>query len=728
MRKEEGAWRSGTQGDGNRYYLHRLTTDTWAYHTPAPRPPGPEAPRADADLRHRAYSALLARLTLSKPHAEALRRRGLNDAEIDRRGYRTLPVQGRGRLALDLREEFGEALLSVPGFVRKQGEGGRPYVSIAGAAGVLVPVRDTAGRVAALLVRRDDVSGGRQRYSYLSSAKSGGPGPGAPAHVPLGSAGPAEVVRVTEGALKADVAFALSGLPTIGCAGLSWGPALGLLRELGCRTVRLAFDADATEKPGVARALGACAGAAADAGLAVELERWPAEQKGVDDALAAGAAVEVLVGDDARQALAEIVAEGTAGEALPEPGPLDRLDEVLARGAAALFGDRPLLEALARLAAADRPAFAARRAALKGTVSLRDLDAALKPFLLEQARERPALLMEAADYRVSEGRIVRKRQTPDGPVEVPLCNFTARITEAVVRDDGAERTTYFTLAGALADARELPPVQVPAGEFGGLNWVTSAWHGEAVVYAGQGTRDHLRAAIELLSDTRTRRTVYGHTGWRRIRDAWHYLHAGGAIGADGPAAGVEVALPDPLAGYVLPAPLAPIGPRELPPPGPLGEARRGEAAEAINAIRASLALLLEGPAPDRIAFPCWVRCTGWRWGRPPAPSTCRCTWPARTASARARWRPSPNNTTAPAWTRGTCPAAGRPPRTPWRGWPSPPRTRCWWWTITPRGVRPGTGSGWSATPTASCGRRATGPAGCACAPTAACARRGRRAA
>jgi hypothetical protein len=583
-RVEASASKSKTDRNGAPYYLHRLDGAARAPSAPKPAPGGPAPGRADPDTLHRVYDALIAALALSPAHRDNLRARGLSDTEIDRRGYRSLPVRGRAQIARELRERFGEGLLSVPGLVVKPGQGGRPYVTVAGAAGLLVPVRAAAGRIAALLVRRDG-DGDGPRYSYLSSTRHGGPGPGAPVHVPLGVMGPAEVVRVTEGALKADVAHALSGLPTIGLPGVTtWRPALPALGALGARTVRLALDADARDKSPVARALAAAAAGLAAEGYVVELERWPAQHKGVDDALAAGAATEVLTGEAARHAIAEIVAEGTAGEPLPEPSPLDRLGEVLAEGSAALFADRILLEALARLKATDPAVFAARRATLKGWVSLRDLDEALKPYLRKQARERPPVLRaEAGCYRVEGGCICRERGTPDGGTAlVPLGNFTARIVETVTRDDGAEQSSLFILAGALADGRELPPVQVPAADFDGMGWVTGAWHGEAVVYAGQGTRDHLRCALELLSGGRVRRTVYAHTGWRRVGEVWCYLHAGGAIGAGGPAAGVEADLPDALAGYALPHP--PTGPG------------------LTAAVRASLALL-DGLAPDRIAFP-----------------------------------------------------------------------------------------------------------------------------
>src|SRR5262249_34328155 len=141
----------------------------------------------------------------------------------------------------------------------------------------------------------------------------------------------------------------------------------------------------------------------------------------------------------------------------------------------------------------------------------------------------------------------------------------------------------FTLAGALASGRALLPVPVPAADFAGLGWVTPAWNGEAVVYAGQGTRDHLRTAIELLSPDRTRRTIYAHTGWRRIDDGWYYLHTpGGAGGAGGRPPASQVPRRDPRAGFPLPNP-------------PVGE-------ELARAIRASLAIL-DGLAPDRLTFP-----------------------------------------------------------------------------------------------------------------------------
>jgi hypothetical protein len=308
-RVEVGCWKSKTDKSGTPVYLHRLDGAAPAPSVPPPAPSAGQAvQRAGPDTLHRAYSGLLARLQLAQRHRAALRGRGLSDEQIDRRQYCTLPARGRARLARDLREQLGDALLSVPGFVVKPGAGGRPYVSLAGASGLLVPVRGVAGLVVALLVRRDDAGDGRGKYLYLSSVGAGGPGPGSPAHVPLGTGAPVETVRLVEGILKADVAAALSGLPSVGAAGLAWRPAVPVLRALGTRAVRLAYDADARCNPHVARALISTAAGLTGAGLAVELERWPAPHKGIDDALAGGAAIEVLVAGAARQAIAETAA------------------------------------------------------------------------------------------------------------------------------------------------------------------------------------------------------------------------------------------------------------------------------------------------------------------------------------------------------------------------------------------------------------------------------------
>ncbi len=209
---------------------------------------------------------------------------------------------------------------------------------------------------------------------------------------------------------------------------------------------------------------------------------------------------------------------------------------------------------------------------------MRDLDRALKP--LRHQAQTLEKIPDSSQYFEHEGSIYRNAQSNDGLVPVPLCNFSARIIDEVVHDDGVEQTRRLTLQGRLSSGQLLPPVEVPAIDFAGMGWIVPAWGTRAVVYAGMGTKDHVRTAVQLLSGDVPRRTVYQHTGWRKIRDEWFYLHSGGAIGTSGHA-DLPVLLPEALAGF------------QLPPP-PVKD-------EQIDAVKASLRMLSVGP--DRVTFP-----------------------------------------------------------------------------------------------------------------------------
>ena len=184
--------------------------------------------------------------------------------------------------------------------------------------------------------------------------------------------------------------------------------------------------------------------------------------------------------------------------------------------------------------------------------------------------------VEAGPYFVTrDGMIAWRKETREGIVPQALCNFTARIVAEEVLDDGAEQRTVFVIEGDLPGGRPLPPTRVAAERYPAMSWVTEAWGTAAVIFAGQGKRDHLRAAIQMLSGSVTRRTVYGHLGWRRIGNGWAYLHSGGAIGAHGVLNDIEVdTSTDGLLSCQLPLP---------------------EGAALADAVRASLALLDLGP-------------------------------------------------------------------------------------------------------------------------------------
>jgi hypothetical protein len=185
----------------------------------------------------------------------------------------------------------------------------------------------------------------------------------------------------------------------------------------------------------------------------------------------------------------------------------------------------------------------------------------------------------AGRYRVTPNGLVWSRPTKDGAVEQVLTNFTARIVTDVVEDDGAEARRRFEIEARLNGTHK--SFFVAAESFPGMGWATEHLGARAIVYPGLGLRDHARAAVQLLSEEVTERTVYSHSGWRELPAGWAYLHAGGAVGTCGAVPGVEVALPDSLGRLELPTP-------------PEGEELRA-------AVWASLGLLDVAPAP--IAFP-----------------------------------------------------------------------------------------------------------------------------
>jgi hypothetical protein len=188
----------------------------------------------------------------------------------------------------------------------------------------------------------------------------------------------------------------------------------------------------------------------------------------------------------------------------------------------------------------------------------------------------------AGPYRATANGLSWAKPTREGEVFVPLTNFRARIVGQVIEDDGVETRRLMEIE-ALLKGRPDSAIRlaVTANEFSSMNWVLQHLGAEAVVHAGFGTKEHVRTAIQLLSKEVTEHRVYAHTGWRQIGGVWSYLHAGGAIGPEGPVEGVEIRLPEALRHFVLRCPQ--------------------DHTELQKAVSTSLRLL--EIAPDHITFP-----------------------------------------------------------------------------------------------------------------------------
>jgi len=160
-----------------------------------------------------------------------------------------------------------------------------------------------------------------------------------------------------------------------------------------------------------------------------------------------------------------------------------------------------------------------------------------------------------------------------------LLNASAHIVADIVSDDGQTQTRLLEIEGTMPDSAKLPLVEITAEDFNKMSWVIPSWGARVILTAGNGTAQHLRAAIQTLSTEVKMRHEYTHLGWRKIEDATCYLSASGALGRDG----VIVRPPVDMRRYQLPK----LNPDALP-----------------EALRASLRFLDVGD--HRITIPLWA--------------------------------------------------------------------------------------------------------------------------
>ncbi|MDQ3184029.1 MAG: hypothetical protein M3Q62_10940, partial [Actinomycetota bacterium] len=169
--------------------------------------------------------------------------------------------------------------------------------------------------------------------------------------------------------------------------------------------------------------------------------------------------------------------------------------------------------------------------------------------LREPPRDEEEDLTANVPYRATPGGLIWDKPTQNGATPVPLTNFSARIVADVAEDDGAEVKRHFEIEARSGERSAR--FNVPAAKFASMNWPTEHLGAVAIVYPGFGTKDHARAAIQLLSEEVDERRIYTHTGWRLVDNRWVYLHGGGAIGPEGMLENIEVRLNGELSRYRL---------------------------------------------------------------------------------------------------------------------------------------------------------------------------------
>lgn len=256
------------------------------------------------DIRDVVYNKLLDQLTLSEKHYNDLKNRGLTDEQIQKNGYKTLPIkelQKIGGIACSYVEGASKGKYGIPGFYDIDTLGAK---MVKRKGGFLIPCKDIYGRISGFQIRYDSLPENAtkeekeryHKYSWLTSSEKES-GCSFTGCENIHFAGNWEVVpetiNLTEGVLKADIASALTGQVFLGLSGVNnlsqLEKNLKVLKAKGTKTVNICVDMDYRDKPEVKKALARIENIVLSAGLKFITFNWDDKYKGIDDFLLARA-------------------------------------------------------------------------------------------------------------------------------------------------------------------------------------------------------------------------------------------------------------------------------------------------------------------------------------------------------------------------------------------------------------------------------------------------------
>lgn len=149
-------------------------------------------------------------------------------------------------------------------------------------------------------------------------------------------------------------------------------------------------------------------------------------------------------------------------------------------------------------------------------------------------------------YKVINGSLYREYEKNGEQNRQHLANFYIQAEAETIRDNGQERERTFRLR-AVCDGDELPAEYIAAKDFSSMNFISQTWGLSLRPAVGQNTLAYIRDSISAQAHFIQQEYIYTHTGWRKIGGSWAFLHAGGAIGAQG----VRVELDGRLSRYAL---------------------------------------------------------------------------------------------------------------------------------------------------------------------------------
>ncbi len=263
-----------------------------------PAPDVPQTQRASPQEIHRTLTTLLRVLSLRPAHREHLCvKRGLSDGEIAQFGFKSTPPAYQCRTIAAYLVKQDCVVEGVPGFYLDE-KGRWTMKFFDRTSGIVIPLRGADGLLQGLQIRLDHPikkegdppeKPGIKYLPFSSTGKPMGVTSGSPIHFAGSSS--ARVVYVTEGALKADIAHALTGRTFAATVGVNNTKGLdelfAFLRRNGTEEIVEAEDMDKFCNPNVNRGASKVHELALKNGLKCRRLVWNPNYKGIDDWLLA---------------------------------------------------------------------------------------------------------------------------------------------------------------------------------------------------------------------------------------------------------------------------------------------------------------------------------------------------------------------------------------------------------------------------------------------------------
>ena len=130
-------------------------------------------------------------------------------------------------------------------------------------------------------------------------------------------------------------------------------------------------------------------------------------------------------------------------------------------------------------------------------------------------------------YESDDNGIAKIIQTDEGPVRRPITNFSARIISETVFTRSNEQLRELDIEATVRGTTQV--ITVPAEEFDRMGWPITRLGADAIIFPGNGAKDEVKAAIQMLSPNIRKLVGIDKLGWHQVKGRQLYVHAGGVI-------------------------------------------------------------------------------------------------------------------------------------------------------------------------------------------------------